>query len=127
MKLKRLLKFYFNAEKLNIRLDRLLEHRASYARSYDALADLNGVVEIVGDKVALCRLYSYLKEIMDGLSDCDRAVLRRYSLLRVDIKRLDGGTYREYKRAAMKFSRRLRYIGVYAEETEVLKKYAVLI
>lgn len=127
MKLKRLIKFYFHADELNSWLDRLLEYKACFPCSAEPCGDFDRVFEIIGDKVSLGKLYSYLKVIMDGLTEGDRAVLNRYSHLRTDIKRLGGDEYREFKRTAMKFSRRLRYIGAYAAEVGVLGKYRALI
>lgn len=127
MKLKRLIKFYFNAEKLNNWLDGMTVFRACTAHAGRAASDFDRVLEIVCDKIALERLYSYLKVIMDGLTEKDRSVLYGYSLLRMDIKRLRLEEYREYKRAVMKFSRKLIYSKVYLKEFKVLGKYAALI
>lgn len=124
MKVKILLKFYFNADALNGRLDRLITYNACKVEggSFDRIS------ELIEDKGKLCGLMDYLKERVERLTQEDKSALKRYSELRVGVRNLEDNERREIKRAVMKFTRKLTYIERHSEEVRVLQKYrAVLI
>lgn len=124
MKIKMLLKFYFTAEALNEQLDKLITYNACRA----AEGCFEKITDLIEDKRALCNLMNYLESVFDKLTNEDRAVLESYARMRVGILSLRDELRREIKRAVMKFTRKLNYIGRHEEEICVLKKYrAVLI
>lgn len=119
MKVKILLKFYFNAEALNKRLDGLITYHACRA----ADNSFEKVAALIEDKSKLCNLMYYLQGRFVKLTERDLAALKSYADLRVGIRNLEDGERRNIKRAVMKFTRKLTYIGRYEEEVLVLKKY----
>lgn len=124
MKVKLLLKFYFNAAAFNGWLDNVITFNACRV---DGEAGFEKVAAIVEDKRELCNLMNYLERKFERLAKEDIAALRRYAFLRVGIKNLEGGIRREIKRAVMKFTRRLTYIERHEEEIRTLRKYRAVL
>ena len=122
MKVKLLLKFYFNAASLNEWLDRLIEYRACRIEG----GDFEKISELIEHKQKLCRLMNYLEGKFEKLTKRDIETLKWYSSLRVGIRNLEDGLRREIKRAVMKFARRLTYIERHEEEVKTLKNYRAI-
>lgn len=122
MKIKTFLRFYFGAEDLNGKIDRLILFNASKCDT-----DYERIIELAADKARLCRLMGYLNEVFDRLTPEDLQTLCRYAGMRRGLNGLAKEDRREIKRAAMKFARRLKYIESYAEEIETLLKYRCLL
>lgn len=123
MKVKILLKFYFNATALNDRLDKLITYNACKVEG----CGFDRITELIEDKSKLCNLMSYLAGIFERLTNEDTVALERYSSLRVGIKNLESVERKEIKRAVMKFTRRLAYIERHLEEVRVLRKYRAIL
>lgn len=123
MKVKVLLKFYFNAEYLNDRLNGLIGYHACRPDGQG----FGRVLGLIEDKRILCNLMNYLESKFAGLAQKDITALKKYALLRVGIRRLEDGDRREIKRAVMKLARRLTFIGRHEEEVRVLQKYRALL
>ena len=123
MKVKILLQFYFNAADLNERLDKLITYNACKVDG----CRFDRIAELIEDKRKLCNLMSYLKERFEKLTPKDVVTLKKYSALRVDIKKLEDTQRREIKRAVMKFTRKLNFIKQHEEEIAVLKKYRAIL
>ena len=123
MKVKLLLKFYFNAAAVNGWLDRLIEYRACKLGVYE----FNKVTELIEDKKRLCSLMDYLEGKFAKLTKKDIATLCFYANLRVGIRRLEDEKRREIKRAVMKFTRKLTYIERHEEEVKTLKNYRAVL
>ena len=123
MKVKILLKFYFNAASFNDRLDKLITYNACKVEGYG----FDSVTALIGDKGKLCNLKIYLEKRFESLTKEDIRALKTYSALRVGIKNLDEKTRREIKRAVMKFTRKLTYIDGHKEEVATLSKYRAIL
>lgn len=123
MKAKLLLKFYFDADRLNKWLDRLIEHRACKIGE----DNFDSITALIDDKAGLCSLMRYLEGRFERLTDRDITALKKYAFLRVGIRNLEGGIRREIKRAVMKFVRRLTFFERYSAEVGVLKKYRAIV
>ncbi len=123
MKIKILLKFYFNAGKLNGKMDKFIEYNACRADG----GGFGRVEELLGDKILLCSLMDYLCGIFKKLTAKDWAALEKYSSLRVGIRHLCDVDRREIKRAVTKFTRKLTYIGRHEKEVKALQKYRCII
>ena len=123
MKVKLLLKFYFNAGALNERLDKLITYNACKAEG----GNFDRIFELIEDKRKLCNLMSYLKGRFEKLTEKDEVALKKYSSIRIDIKKLEDTERREINRAVMKFSRKLNNIGRHEEEIAALKKYRAIL
>lgn len=123
MKVKILLKFYFNAAALNNRLDRLITYNACRAEG----CGFDRVTELIEDKSKLCNLMSYLEGIFERLTEEDMVALKGYAVLRVGIKNLEDENKRKIKRAVMKFVRKLTYIEWHKEEVATVLKYRAIL
>ena len=124
MKIKILLKFYFNAESLNERLNGLITYRACRAEGRDCF---ERVLELIEDKQRLCSLMNYLETVFKKLTEEDKSTLKEYADLRIGIVNLKDAQRREIKRAVMKFSRKLTNIDGHTEEVRVLKRYRAVL
>lgn len=124
MKVKLLLKFYFNAEALNEWMDKLITYNACKA---EGEAGFEKVTALIEDKRKLCSLMNYLEGRFEKLTQRDKEALKSYANLRVSIKKLEDGKRREIKSAAMKFTRRLTYIERHEEELQTLKNYRAIL
>ena len=124
MKVKILLKFYFNAAVLNERLDRLITYNA--CKSAEGL-NFEKITALIEDKSKLCNLMNYLDGKLERLTEADKRTLEIYANLRIGIRNLKDGERREIKRAVMKFTRKLTYIERHKEEVCVLQKYRAIL
>ena len=120
MLVKRLLRFYRSAEKLNGYLDALIEHVAvqsgldtfSRAEKY-----VERLVALTADKEKLGNLWARLNSVMEGLTDADRVTLYKYADSRV--KPANEADRRETHRAVVKFTRRA--FGILSGGQEAIK------
>lgn len=129
MKLKRILRFYFSAERLNGMMDKLIAEaaRRTFNQSGNCLANAEKICAIIADKISLCNLYDYLDGVMRGLSEGEREALCGYALSRRGLSKLESGERRKIRRAAVKFVRHAAYIGSYSAGIETLKRYYCVI
>ncbi|MCD8372640.1 MAG: hypothetical protein LUD27_05000 [Clostridia bacterium] len=80
MKTKKLLKFYFSAEKVEKALDRLILKRAAEIDFYrTAEYTAERVTEAIDKKRTLCSLYAFLDGVMSKFSDEEREALKSYA------------------------------------------------
>ncbi len=104
MKSKRILKFYFSADKLNGALDALImAHACKFSGGGEKYAEK--IIKIIEAKRELSELWNYLDGVIGKLSESERRTLEFYGNLRVGIRRLGGDRVREIKRATIKFRR----------------------
>ena len=123
MKVKLLLKFYFNAAVLNERLDRLIAFHACQVSGWS----FEKVTALIEDKRALCNLMNYLESRLEKLTQRDLNALKRYAKLRVSVRKLEDEERRDIKRAVMKFTRKLTYIDRHEKELQTLKNYRAVL
>ncbi|MBD5632415.1 MAG: hypothetical protein HDP34_04220 [Clostridia bacterium] len=108
-KCKRILRFYFFAEKLNDALDNLIyKHATAFDGYHDGTYYAEKICELIGAKRELSELWQYLDGIMEKFTKGERAVLRFYGSMRCGIKKLSEENRREVKRVTVKFSRRAK-------------------
>lgn len=127
MKSKRILKFYFGADGLEQVLDRII---LRFAISPDCERGgefyTERVLRLVNCKVELSKLWAYLDGVARGLTERDLSALSEYAFLRYGIRRLDDIKRRDIKRAVMKFTRRARGLGRFAEGLRLVNEYYCL-
>ena len=123
MKVKLLLKFYFNAASLNEWMDKLITYNACKTEG----SCFDRIVGLIEDKSRLCSLMDYLESRFDRLTHEDSATLKEYVNLRTGIRNLENCKMREIKRAVMKFTRKLTFIERHKEEILILKKYRAVL
>ena len=124
LKPKKILRFYFGADSLERAFDNLIMSKALDFEG-DALETADKLCGVIGEKMKLERLWAYLDAIVSTFSDEERRVLAAYSARR-DTPLSDADS-REAKRVVIKFTRRARRLGEFAESYSVIKKYYCLI
>ena len=133
---KKLLKFYFGAQRLNDAMDELLLRAAcASATGGDAELCARQLCELIGCKCRLAELWSYLDGVMRRFGGRtmplarrfgDRQVLLDYSRMRCGLSKLSADRKNEVRRVVVRFMRGARSLGRYAEALAVLNKYFVL-
>lgn len=110
MKSKRLIKFYFSADKLNRALDNLITQNALASADgfYSGEFYAERILELICAKKELNALWRHLDGAISGLPENDKNVLRYYGNLRGGTAKLPPETVREIKRVTIKFKRRVR-------------------
>lgn len=129
IKSKRLLRFYFNADRLEGALDNLI---VTYAcRSADCTKGgeywAEKIIALIQTKKTLSALWVYLDGVLSAFKREESETLEYYALLRCGIKRLDGAKQREIKRLLIKFTRRLRSLDRFAEGVKLVGEYYCII
>lgn len=126
---KRLIRFYFAADKLNGALDNLIIKNALNTRDYIRGGEFYAerIIDIIGIKCELSRLWEYLDKVMAGLAEGERMVLEFYGGTRTGIKNLPDDWRREIKRTVVKFTRHARFIARYGEGVRLVKKFYALL
>ena len=128
MKVKRLVKFYFNVEQLEKMLDgkirNIAEKSADYNKSCEFFADK--ILEIISDKAELAGLWGFIDKIISSMSAKNVQALRYYARLRTGFNSLSAGVKRGIKTAAVQFTRHARGIERFRQALGVLNKYYCL-
>ncbi len=128
MKVKKVLRFYFYADRLEKAFDGIIYRSAlgsaSIAESERCAEKICG---LIGEKQKLSRFWAYLDKVLCGFTQSERSALGRYASLRCGIKKLGDEERRAIKRAAVKFKRRARRIESFAEALGLVGKYYSLI
>lgn len=125
MKSKRLIRFYFSADKLNGALDNLIMKNACGTET-NGEECVNKIIEIIEAKKSLSKLWRYLDSVISGLSEFERSVLKFYGIVRLPLKKLGIERQREVKRVIMKFCRRARFLERYEEGIGLVNLYFAL-
>lgn len=108
MKLKRALKFYFCAEEVLARLDRLILFKAlncDSTRGAEYCAE--AVAALIEKKGQVCAFYAFIDGAMYGLDEGERDFLRRYACSRQS-SALPQEVLREAHRLSVLLVRRMR-------------------
>ena len=124
VKPKKILRFYFGADSLDIAFDNLITQKA-FDFGADTLETAERLCSVIGEKMRLERLWAYLDSVLSGFSEEDRTVLKNYASRR-GIP-LDDGERRAAKRAQIKFTRHARRLNEFEDDFAILKKYYCLI
>lgn len=129
MKCKRLLKFYFYAESLNTALDRLITAVAlkSQERAGGGEECAERIIEIIREKDELSRLWNYLDGVLKSFSESEIQILKFYGGLNSGLYSLNKETIKKIKTAAIKFSRRARFILRYENAVRLVLDYYCLL
>ena len=126
MKVKKFLKFYFCAEKLNGALDNLIMKNAAYPCT-DGWAGAEKICSLIGEKQQLQKLWKYLDGIIAGLSERDFSSLEVYAKMRTGLKKLNRDERNALRRAVVKFTRRAKRLEDFGEGAALVIKYYCLL
>ena len=121
MKLKRILKFYFSAEKLNKSLDGTITRYALASADYSVSAE--SCAEKICAVIETKKAFSQLNGIMCKFGADEVKTLEYYANLRGGILKLPEGARREIKRVLTKFSRKGRGIERFKEGLRAVDAY----
>ncbi|MCD7728844.1 MAG: hypothetical protein LUI60_02900 [Clostridia bacterium] len=120
MKTKKVLKFYFTADKAERAIDRLILKRAAaidYYRTAEQCAER--VIALIEKKRALCLLWRHLDSAMFAFSADERKMLKSYAFS----QRKERG---EVHRLAVRFTRRAQEgISDFEDGLDILREYAL--
>ncbi len=109
VQLKKLLRFYFSADKLNTALDGIILQIAVKSGS-DLYSGgeryFERISKILSVKTSLEELWGRLDSVIANMTERDRVTLSVYAAARAGTARLKEGERREMHRALTKFSRR---------------------
>jgi hypothetical protein len=129
MNSKRVLRFYFAADRLNRAMDNLIEKLAynsmdEYAFCVNSAAKIFSVIEEKGE---LQLLWAFLNDVIEMFSDIDREILHGYAVRRTGISSLDAQTRRDIHRVLVKFGRKVeKRIARFAEGVRLVDAYYCL-
>lgn len=127
---KRLLRFYFSADRLNGALDNLILRFAlgAYRENRGCAYSAEKITALIGVKTRLSLLWESLDCTLSSFSSPDRAVLEKYALLRTGVSRLGEEERRAVHRVVVRFSRRFqpRYSRV-ADGVKLVDEYYALL
>ena len=122
MQVKKVLKFYFSAERIDERVDKLiLKYALDAGRSCERSAER--ICELIEEKRMLSSFWGYLDGIISRLSERERTALKFYAYARQRLADFPEAIIREVRRSAVKFSRRAKNIDLYERERAVAEKY----
>ena len=129
MKSKRLLKFYFFSDNLNSALDNLIIQTALDSMNCERGGEYYAekICALSGVKCSLAELWNYLDNVMRGLTEGETAALKYYGAVRHGLSVIPENARKAIKRAAVKFSRRARFIYRYRRGIELVNRYYCLI
>lgn len=107
MKVKKLLKFYFTAERAERLIDNLICKKASSVSFTRSACDCaEEVADLVKKKAEMCAFYFYVSGVLNLFSEEERQTLKKYAFGRTDA--CDETELRTARRLALKLARRLR-------------------
>ncbi|MBO5328237.1 MAG: hypothetical protein J6B04_03605 [Clostridia bacterium] len=107
MKVKRVLKFYFCADRLEVRLNNLILKRAlSSKNSYNAEACADDLIKLIEAKRELSNLYAFLNGVLKNFSCEEVKVLKFYAAMRKGLSTVSEPVKRQIRRVTVKFTRK---------------------
>ncbi len=129
MKSKRILKFYFFADRLNGALDNYISKCAANSADYTRGGEYYAkkICALIEEKNILGALWRYLDGVMGAFSKRERCVLCFYGATRRGISSFNDYERREIKRVTVKFGRHARGIERFAEGLALVGKYYCLL
>lgn len=127
MKSKKLLRFYFRADKLNAALDNLIMRAACASATGNGEACAEKLIELIVEKSELSSLWAYLDEVMSTFGDGDRSVLRGYALSLGGYSGMERDRANAVRRVVVRFMRRAKYLYRHAEGAGLVVRYYVLL
>lgn len=124
-----MLRFYFNADKLNGAADNLMMRYACIAAGAEGGGEFYAekILKLIAVKDVLAEFWSYLNGVVGKIPPADVEILRRYCLMRTGISRLPDNSRKEIKKALIKFTRRARFAERFAQAEEVINEFYSLI
>lgn len=128
MSSKKLLRFYFRAQRINGALDNLIMRAACCSsdpsRSCERSAEK--IIGLIDSKIKLGGLWSYLDGVMASFDASDKGILLGYALSRGGYSSLPDGRANEIRRVVVRFMRRAKYLSRHAEAAALISKYYAL-
>lgn len=129
MNVKRLLRFYFSADKLNSSLDNLITYYAcgSGINGEDGEACAEKILSLISAKRNLSLLWGYLNGVMQAFGEEDRRLLLTYAYIRCGISSLKEEDRKNLRRVTVRFSRRANNAERFSEGIRLVNSYYALL
>ncbi|MGN0817583.1 MAG: hypothetical protein ACI4L9_01320 [Candidatus Coproplasma sp.] len=129
MNVKRLLRFYFSADKLNCALDNLIMRCACGSANSAAggAACAERILELISAKRSLSLLWGYLNGVMQGFCEEDGELLLTYAYMRSGLTKLNKEDAKSFRRVTVRFSRRARNADRFTEGIRLVNSYYALL
>lgn len=125
MEIKRLLRFYFTADKLDKALNNLIAQKAVASAQYGSSVEIIGqkMCVLIEVKQELSELWDYLDSVIKPLSKEDQETLYLYGTSRVSLKHQSPEIKRKIKKSVMKFTRHARNLDRHERGAQLLNRY----
>lgn len=126
---KRLLRFYFKADELDVALNNLILTYAYRSAEGDRGGEFYAerIINVTEAKKRIAELWQYLDSVICGLKDDEVEAVKRYALMRCGIKKLNEAEQCTIKRVLIKFTRHARALDRYAEGVRLVGEYYCLL
>lgn len=126
VKSKKILRFYFSAEKLNGALDNMILSCALGAYGDLGACEIRAerMVALIDAKARLSELWGWLDGALALFPETDRAVLERYAKMRGGVTRLGEAERRDIHRVVVRFTRRVEgRLGRFSDGIRLVNRY----
>lgn len=129
MNVKRLLRFYFSADKLNCAIDNLIMHCAcgSGKNCEDGEESAEKIINLISAKRNLSLLWGYLNGVMQAFGEEDCNLLMNYAYIRCGFSSLGEEEKRRFRRVAVRFSRRAKNAERFVDGIKLINSYYALL
>ena len=126
---KKLLKFYFRAQRLNYALDDLIAAVACKSSQGDWGGEYYAerLITIIQKKALLGQLWRYLHGVLSSFCRRDLLILKSYALSQGGYSGLPREQANGIRRVVVRFMRRARLLDRYAKATELVSQYYSLL
>lgn len=126
LKSKKILRFYFSAEKLNGALDNIILRYAlgAYGDLAGCESRADRMVALIDAKDRLSELWGWLDDALSRFPQTDRTVLEKYAKMRGGTSRLGEEERRIIHRVVVRFTRRVAgNLGRFADGVRLIDRY----
>lgn len=123
---KRVLRFYFSADRLNGALDNLILKGALRSQGEEGEVSAQKIIKLISAKRELSLLWGYMNGVMQSFSEEDELTLFRYAYMRCGISRLDGEERKRVRRVYVRFFRKAARLKNFGEALSLVNVYYAL-
>ncbi|MGN0815090.1 MAG: hypothetical protein ACI4MH_07650 [Candidatus Coproplasma sp.] len=128
MNVKRLLRFYFSADKLNGAFDNLIMRYAcgSGKNEGDGVECAERIISLICAKQSLSLLWGYLNGVMQAFCDKDCELLLLYAYMRGGLSKFDKEQRNNFRRVTVRFARKVKNLERFADGIKLVNSYYAL-
>lgn len=129
MSSKKLLRFYFRAQRINEALDNLIMRTACASADEGKTCEsyAEKIISLIESKRKLCELWAYLDGVMETFDGGDKGVLLSYALSRGGYSSLPRDRANFIRRVVVRFMRRAKYLCRHEEAADIVSRYYAML